>query len=80
MEKLKKSAVGHAVALAVIRWGKQLGKQRFGCKNYGILFTRNIPDQRLENRFIWFRKWILEQQPEKISRWNKIQSKFWVLL
>jgi Transposase, Mutator family len=26
------------------------------------LFTRSDPDQRLENRFVWFRKWILERQ------------------
>jgi hypothetical protein len=26
------------------------------------LFTRSDPNQRIENRFIWFRKWILERQ------------------
>jgi len=26
------------------------------------LFTRNAPDLRLQNRFTWFRKWILERQ------------------
>jgi AraC-like DNA-binding protein len=26
------------------------------------LFTRNAPEQRQENRFIWFKKWILERQ------------------
>jgi hypothetical protein len=31
------------------------------CKNCGILFTRNDPGQRLENRFIWFQKWVLGQ-------------------
>ena len=46
----------------VIRWGKQLGKQRFKCKNCGILFSRNAPHQRHQNRFIWFKKWILERQ------------------
>jgi hypothetical protein len=51
--------------LDVIRWGKQLGKQRFKCKNCEILFTRNDPEQRLENRFIWFKKWILERQTFK---------------
>ena len=51
--------------MTVIRWGKQAGKQRFNCKNCGIYFTRNDPDQRLENRFIWFRKWILERQTFK---------------
>jgi hypothetical protein len=46
-----------------------LGKQRFKCKNCDILFTRNDPNQRLENRFIWFKKWILERQTfETLSR------------
>lgn len=52
-------------SLAVIRWGIQSGKQRFKCKNCDLFFIRNDPDQRLENRFIWFRKWILERQTFK---------------
>jgi Transposase, Mutator family len=48
--------------VAVIRWGKQLGKQRFKCKSCDILFTRNDSNQRLKNRFIWFKKWVLERQ------------------
>jgi mutator family transposase len=51
--------------LDVIRWGKRGGKQRFKCKNCGVLFTRNDSAQRLENRFVWFRKWILERQTFK---------------
>jgi hypothetical protein len=51
--------------LDVIRWGKRLGKQRFKCKNCGILFTRNSAQKRLENRFIWFKKWLLERQTYK---------------
>lgn len=46
----------------VIRWGKRDGKQRFKCKNCGVFYTRNRPEQRVENRFIWFRKWVLERQ------------------
>ena len=49
----------------VIRWGNRQGKQRFKCKNCGVLFTRNNPKQRLENRFVWFRKWISERQTFK---------------
>lgn len=46
-----------------------MGKQRFKCKNCDILFTRNDPNQRQENRFIWFKKWILERQTfETLSR------------
>ena len=40
-------------------------KQRYKCKSCGILFTRNYPNQRLENRFIWFKKWVLERQTFK---------------
>jgi AraC-like DNA-binding protein len=51
--------------LNVIGWGKRQGRQRFKCRNCGIFFTRNDPEQRLENRFVWFRKWILERQTFK---------------
>jgi AraC-like DNA-binding protein len=51
--------------LDVIRWGERGGKQRFKCKNCDVLFTRNDPTQRFENRFVWFRKWILERQTFK---------------
>ena len=50
----------------VIGWGKQGGKQRFKCNTCGVYFTRNDSDQRLLNRFVWFRKWILERQTFKI--------------
>ena len=46
----------------IIGWGKQNNKQRFKCKNCGILFTRNNPEQRRANRFCWFEKWVLERQ------------------
>lgn len=52
-------------SLEVIRWGKQGGKQRFKCKNCGILFTQNRTEQRIKNRFIWFKKWVLERQTYK---------------
>jgi hypothetical protein len=33
------------------------------------LFTRNDPTQKIENRFIWFKKWVLERQTyQTISR------------
>jgi AraC-like DNA-binding protein len=51
--------------LDVIRWGFQNGKQRFRCKNCDILFTRNEPQQRTKNRFVWFKKWVLERQTYK---------------
>ena len=51
--------------LAVILWEKQQGKQRFECKNCGILFSNNRPEQKIKNCFIWFNKWILERQTYK---------------
>jgi transposase-like protein len=61
-EKQKKKRCWACGFSDVIRWGKQLGKQRFRCKNCGILFTRNAPEQRQQNRFVWFWKWIIERQ------------------
>lgn len=49
----------------VISWGKQLGKQRFKCKNCGIFFTQNRPEQKIQNRYVWFKKWVLERQTYK---------------
>jgi Transposase, Mutator family len=55
--------------LDVIRWGFQSGKQRFFCKNCGIYFTRANKGVSCSNRFIWFRKWVLQKQTlEVISR------------
>lgn len=49
----------------VIRWGKQQGRQRFKCKNCDILFTRNDHIRKEKNRFVWFKKWVLERQTFK---------------
>ena len=46
----------------VIKWGEQSNKQRFKCKNCGIYFTNNRPEQKLQNRFVWFKKWVVERQ------------------
>ena len=65
MKKSEKtlSACGYS---DVIRWGKQNGKQRFKCKRCGIFLTGNRPEQRIQNRFVWFRKWIIERQTYQI--------------
>ncbi len=42
-----------------------MGRQRFKCKNCCIFFTRNAPEQTLKNRYVWFKKWILERQTYK---------------
>ncbi|MEJ7823607.1 MAG: hypothetical protein WKF85_14880, partial [Chitinophagaceae bacterium] len=46
----------------VIRWGTQQGKQRYKCKCCGLLFQWNNKIVKDENRFIWFKKWIIERQ------------------
>lgn len=48
--------------MEVIRWGKQQNKQRFKCKNCGLFFTRLGSESKSKNRFIWFKKWVLERQ------------------
>jgi len=72
--------------LDVIKWGIQSGKQRFRCKNCDVFFTRNRPEQKVQNRFIWFRKWVLERQTYKtlsrdsgLSR-DTLQRTFYQLL
>lgn len=45
--------------MATIKWGKQQNKQRFKCKNCGILFTASNKTVSQSNRFIWFEKWVI---------------------
>jgi len=46
------------------------------CKNCGILFTRNGRQQRGRNRFIWFKKWVLERQTyATLSRDSKLSKR-----
>jgi hypothetical protein len=57
----------------VIRWGVQNEKQRFKCKNCEIYFTNNRKDQVIRNRFVWFKKWVIERQTYTIlSRDSKL--------
>lgn len=49
-------------SLNVIRWGFQNKKQRFRCNTCGIFFTSSNKGVSKSNRFIWFRKWILQKQ------------------
>ena len=46
----------------VIRWGTQNGKQRYKCKNCGLIFQRNNKHVSDANRFIWFEKWIKDRR------------------
>jgi len=72
--------------LDVILWGKQQGKQRYKCKNCGVFFTNSNKPQKLRNRFIWFKKWVIERQTYKTltrdSGYSKdtLQRTFYTLL
>lgn len=60
-EIVKKSCWGCGSS-EVICWGFQGGKQRFKCKNCGLLFTWRNKRVKENNRFVWFKKWVLERQ------------------
>ncbi len=44
------------------KMGKQRGKQRFKCKECGALGTRTNQGVSQNNRFKWFREWIIGKQ------------------
>lgn len=46
----------------VIKWGRQKEKQRYKCKDCGIIFTNNDRSEKIRNRMIWFEKWMLEKK------------------
>jgi len=46
----------------LIKWGKQLGKQRFKCKNCGVLSTATNRGVSAANRFNWFKDWVVGRQ------------------
>ena len=63
--KVQKKRCWSCGSLKVIGWGKQAGKQRFKCKNCGILFNFSNPSVSDANRFVWFRDWIIGRQTIK---------------
>jgi transposase-like protein len=61
---------------ASIKWGKQAGKQRYKCKNCGILFTASNSSVTESNRFIWFKRWVIERWTlEKLSLESKYSTR-----
>ena len=58
-ENIKKKRCWACGSLDTIKWGKQQGKQRFKCKNCGILFTFQNKNVSKSNRFVWFKKWVV---------------------
>ena len=49
-------------SLDVIKWGVRAGHHRHKCRNCGSLFTASRKDISANNRFTWFRKWVLGKQ------------------
>lgn len=60
--KLKKKRCWGCNSLHSIKWGKQQNKQRFKCKNCGLLFTSRNDGVKIANRFIWFEEWVAGRQ------------------
>lgn len=85
-KKWQKKRCWSCNSLEVICWGKRKNKQRFKCKNCGLLFTNNRPEQKIKNRFVWFKKWVLERQTyQTLSRdsgysIDTLQRTFYTLL
>lgn len=51
--------------MEVIRWGKRDNKQRYKCRQCGILYTNSNKSVSQSNRFVWFRSWVSGRQTIK---------------
>ena len=49
-------------SLSIIRWGIRGGRQRYRCNDCGTCFVKHREDVSQNNRFVWFRKWVLGKQ------------------
>lgn len=58
-ENIKKKRCWACGSLDTIKWGKQHNKQRFKCKDCGVLFTCKNSSVLISNKFIWFEKWVI---------------------
>ena len=75
-ENSKKKPCWGCKSTQVIKWGKQQGKQRFKCKNCGLLFTRSNIGVKSSNRFIWFKEWVIGRQTiSRLSRESKYSER-----
>ncbi|MDR0829863.1 MAG: hypothetical protein LBN95_07110 [Prevotellaceae bacterium] len=61
-KKVKKFRCWDCGSLNTIKWGERLGKQRFKCKNCGLLLTRSNSGVKHKNLEHWFREWIVGKQ------------------
>lgn len=58
-ENIKKKRCWACGSLNTIKWGNRQNRQRYKCKNCGILFTSKNKGVSESNRFIWFKKWVI---------------------
>lgn len=62
MGKIRKIRCLGCDSLDVISWRIREGKQRFKCKQCGLLLTRTNQGVSKKNRFIWLKEWIEGKQ------------------
>lgn len=81
MAKARRERCPYCGFLDTIKWGKQCGHQRYKCKNCGSLFTPRRKDVSHNNRFIWFRWWVVGKQTieqiSELSGYSIRQLKTW---
>lgn len=65
MQKTKVKRCPKCGSISVVKWGKQRGYQRYKCKSCGSHFTWRRKDVSEQNRFVWFKWWILGKQTIK---------------
>lgn len=69
MEKLRRVRCPHCGFLESVKCGKQGGKQRYKCKNCSSVFSLKKSGVSANNKFVWFREWIIGKQTlREISR------------
>lgn len=49
-------------SLDVIKWGKRDNKQRYKCRNCGVLYTGGNKAVSQSNKFVWFKAWVVGRQ------------------
>jgi transposase-like protein len=68
-------------SLNIIRWGVRSHHQRYKCNDCGSCFVKHREDVSLNNRFVWFRKWVLGKQTiadiSKESGYSERQLRRW---
>ncbi len=62
MSKKRREKCPECSSLHVISHGNRSGHQRYKCKNCGKVFTFRRRDISEQNRFVWFKWWILKKQ------------------